>query len=62
MAASPDSDWVAVTRGGHGEVHLVDAETGREATRLRLSTPLRHGGHLVLRTRSDGADGDPVGR
>ncbi|MFE7813913.1 YncE family protein [Streptomyces sp. NPDC057433] len=62
VAASPGSDWVAVTRGGHGEVHVVDARTGREANRLRLGTPLHHGGHLMLRTRSDGADGDPVGR
>ncbi|WAX76673.1 hypothetical protein [Streptomyces sp. KMM 9044] len=62
VAASPGSDWVAVTRGGHGEVHIVDAETGLEATRLRLSTPLHHGGHVMLRTRGDGADGDPVGR
>ncbi|MFE7897833.1 YncE family protein [Streptomyces sp. NPDC057424] len=62
VGASPSSDWVAVTRGGHGEVHLVDAETGHEATRLRLSTPLHHGGHVILRTRNDGAEGDPVGR
>lgn len=25
VAASPGSDWVAVTRGGHGEVHIFDA-------------------------------------
>lgn len=62
VAASPGSDWVAVTRGGHGEVHLVDAETGHEAARLRLGTPLHHGGHMTLRGRNDGADGDPVGR
>ncbi|MDT0390972.1 hypothetical protein [Streptomyces dubilierae] len=62
VAASPGSDWVAVTRGGHGEVHLVDAETGQEAARLRLDTALRHGGHLALRCRDDGAEGDPVGR
>jgi hypothetical protein len=62
VAASPDSGWVAVTRGGHGEVHLVDAATGEEAARLRPGTPLMHGGHLALRTRGDGADGDPVGR
>lgn len=62
VAASPGSDWIAVTRGGHGEVHLVDAETGHEATRLRPGTPLHHGGHLTLRCRNDGADGDPVGR
>ncbi|MET7295726.1 hypothetical protein ABZS79_26950 [Streptomyces griseoloalbus] len=62
VAASPGSDWVAVTRGGHGEVHLVHAGTGEEAARLRPGTPLHHGGHLALRTRDDGADGDPVGR
>ncbi|MET9390245.1 hypothetical protein ABZY20_07490 [Streptomyces sp. NPDC006624] len=62
VAASPGSDWIAVTRGGHGEVHLVDAATGREATRVRLSTPLHHGGHMALRAHGDGADGDPVGR
>lgn len=62
VAASPGSDWIAVTRGGHGEVHIVDAETGHEVTRPRLSTPLHHGGHMTLRSRNDGADGDPVGR
>lgn len=62
VAASPGSDWIAVTRGGHGEVHLVDAETGHEAARLRLDTALQHGGHMTLRGRDDGAEGDPVGR
>ncbi|MDT0610437.1 YncE family protein [Streptomyces lancefieldiae] len=62
VAASPGSDWIAVTRGGHGEVHIIDAGTGHEATRLRLSTALHHGGHLALRSRNDGAEGDPVGR
>ncbi|MER7519937.1 hypothetical protein [Streptomyces sp. NPDC126499] len=62
VAASPGSDWVAVTRGGHGEVHLVDARTGREKTRVRLDTPLDHGGHLTMVAPGDGADGDPVGR
>ncbi len=62
VAASPGADWVAVTRGGHGEVHLLDAGTGGEAARLRLRTPLHHGGHMTLRTHTDGAEGDPVGR
>ncbi|MGW7290962.1 hypothetical protein ACWGIB_01050 [Streptomyces xiamenensis] len=62
VAASPETDWVAVTRGGHGEVHLFDARTGTEAARLRLDTPLHHGGHATLRTLSDGSEGDPVGR
>ncbi|GAB2757114.1 hypothetical protein [Streptomyces bullii] len=62
VAASPDSDWVAVTRGGHGEVHVIDARTGTEAACLKLGTPLHHGGHAILRTPSDRAEGDPVGR
>ncbi|CAM5665770.1 hypothetical protein AB0H45_17035 [Streptomyces atroolivaceus] len=62
VAASPGSDWVAVTRGGHGEVHIFDARTGHEATRLKTSTPLHHGGHAVLRSWNDSTDGDPVGR
>ncbi|WP_432121500.1 hypothetical protein [Streptomyces sp. S1] len=62
VAASPGADWAAVTRGGHGEVHLVDTKTGHEVTRLRLSTPLHHGGHMMLLSRDDGADGDLVGR
>ncbi|MBC9730936.1 hypothetical protein [Streptomyces sp. TRM68367] len=62
VAASPGAAWVAVTRGGHGEVHIVDARTGDEAARLKLDTPLNHGGHAMLRTRTDGAEGDPVGR
>ncbi|WP_052852663.1 hypothetical protein [Streptomyces avicenniae] len=62
VAASPGTDWIAVTRGGHGEVHLIDARTGREAARLDLGTPLHHGGHATLRTPTDGAEADPVGR
>ncbi len=62
VAASPGTDWVAVTRGGHGEVHVFDARTACEAAHLKLGTPLHHGGHAMLRTRHDGAEGDPVGR
>ncbi|WP_049566302.1 hypothetical protein [Streptomyces sp. SBT349] len=62
VAASPGTDWVAVTRGGHGEIHLFDARTGTEAARLKLDTPLHHGGHATLRTQTDRAEGDPVGR
>ncbi|MFH8976905.1 hypothetical protein [Streptomyces sp. NPDC017890] len=62
VAASPGADWIAVTRGGHGEVHVFDARTASEATRLRLDTPLHHGGHAMLRGQDDGAEGDPVGR
>lgn len=62
VAASLAADWVAVTRGGHGEVHVIDARTASETTRLKLDTPLHHGGHAMLRTRDDGAEGDLVGR
>jgi hypothetical protein len=62
VAASPGADWVAVTRGGHGEVHLVDALTGHEADRLRLDTPLHHGGHAVLLPQTEGEERDLVGR
>ncbi|AIR96454.1 hypothetical protein [Streptomyces glaucescens] len=62
VAASPDADWVAVTRGGHGEVHLVDAATATEADRLRLDTPLHHGGHMILLPGPGGTDRDLVGR
>ncbi|MFC7307174.1 hypothetical protein ACFQVC_23470 [Streptomyces monticola] len=62
VAASPGADWVAVTRGGHGEVHLFDARTGAEEAHWKVPTPLHHGGHMLLRTPDDGAEGDLVGR
>ncbi|WP_409474505.1 hypothetical protein [Streptomyces sp. HC307] len=62
VAASPGMDWIAVTRGGHGEIHVFDARTAREAIHLKLGTPLNHGGHAMLRTQDDNAEGDPVGR
>ncbi|CAL9649216.1 hypothetical protein [Streptomyces sp. Tu 3180] len=62
VAAPPGADRAAVTRGGHGEVHLADARSGREAARLRPAAGPGHGGHIVPRSRSDGAGGDPVGR
>lgn len=62
VAASPGADWVAVIRGGHGEIHVFDARTACEAAHLQLGTPLHHGGHAMLRTRHDGTEGDPVGR
>ncbi|MFJ8648441.1 hypothetical protein ACIRNI_20270 [Streptomyces sp. NPDC093546] len=60
IAASPGADLVAVTRGGHGEVHLFDG-TEPVAT-YTLPTPLDDGGHLALTAPGDGACGDPVGR
>ncbi|WP_455354023.1 hypothetical protein [Streptomyces sp. SYSU K217416] len=62
VAASPGSSLIAVTRGGHGEIHLVDAERPARHRVLSVPTPLDEGGHLTLMTPADGAHGDPVGR
>lgn len=66
IAASPGSSLVAVTRGGHGEIHLVDADSASNpnapVTTLSVPTPLNDGGHLALVSPGSGAHGDPVGR
>lgn len=66
IAASPGSPLVAVTRGGHGEIHLVDADSASApnapVTTLSVPTPLNDGGHLALVTPGSCAHGDPVGR
>ena len=62
VAASPGAPWVAVSRGGHGEIHLFDAASGTERARLTLPTPLDEGGRLALLTPGDGAHRDPAGR
>ncbi|GAA2450048.1 hypothetical protein [Streptomyces macrosporus] len=62
VAASPGAPWVAVSRGGHGEVHLFDADSGVERARPTLPTPLDEGGRLALLAPGDGAHGDPAGR
>lgn len=62
VAASPGHDLVAVSRGGHGEVHLVDTTTGTIFRTLTLPTPLDEGGRLAMTAPDDGAEADPVGR
>ncbi|MHC0430356.1 hypothetical protein ACX6XY_09210 [Streptomyces sp. O3] len=62
IAASPGGPLVAVTRGGHGEICLVNSEHLDEQEVLTVPTPLDEGGHLALMVRGDGAHGDPVGR
>lgn len=48
LAGSPSTDRVAVSRGGHGQVHVLDAEGAPEFERtLRLPGPLSTGGHLA---------------
>lgn len=58
----PRRRLVAVSRGGHGEVHVFDADRAERLTTLTLPTPLDDGGHLALVTPGDGAHADPVGR
>ncbi|MEU8767143.1 hypothetical protein AB0C94_09325 [Streptomyces griseus] len=62
VAASPGGGLVAVSRGGHGEVHVFDADRTDLLTTLTVPTPLDDGGHLALLTPGDGAEADPVGR
>ncbi|NWL12318.1 hypothetical protein DM793_13650 [Paenarthrobacter nitroguajacolicus] len=63
IAASPSSELVAVTRGGHGEVHVVDtAEPGGLLQTSTLDTPLHDGGHLAWISSGDSSPGDTVGR
>ncbi|MBB1243543.1 hypothetical protein GL263_08205 [Streptomyces durbertensis] len=62
VAASPGAGWVAVSRGGHGEVLLLDADGGGEPRVLDVGTPLDHGGRLAMIGVGDGAEGDANGR
>ncbi|MCK7622502.1 hypothetical protein MUU72_05160 [Streptomyces sp. RS10V-4] len=62
LAASPASSLIAVTRGGHGEIELLDADHPHHRTTLTVPTPLEEGGHLALLCPDDPACGDPVGR
>ncbi|MFF2846498.1 hypothetical protein ACFVT5_09205 [Streptomyces sp. NPDC058001] len=62
VAASPGGDLVAVTRGGHGEIHVVDTVTAAVVATLSVPTPLDDGGHLALVSPGDGSERDPVGR
>ncbi|MET9435748.1 hypothetical protein [Streptomyces sp. NPDC006551] len=60
IAASPGAAYTAVTRGGHGEIHLF--EGARALAVLRVPTPLDDGGHLALVAPGDGAQADRIGR
>jgi len=63
VAASPSSELVAVTRGGHGELHLVDtALPGSPPRTVAADTPLRDGGHLGWLSSTQMAPEDTVGR
>ncbi|MEV8389065.1 MULTISPECIES: hypothetical protein [unclassified Streptomyces] len=62
IAGSPGGPLVAVSRGGHGEIHLFDAERAVQLTTLTVPTPLDDGGHLALLVPGDGAHIDTVGR
>lgn len=63
IAASPSSELVAVTRGGHGELHLVDtALQGSPLRTMAADAPLRDGGHLGWLSSTQTAPEDTVGR
>lgn len=62
VAASPGGSLVAVSRGGHGEVHVFDAATARQTALVTLPTRLDEGGLLTLVEPGDEAHRDPVGR
>ncbi|WP_165788358.1 hypothetical protein [Arthrobacter glacialis] len=63
VAGSPGGEWVAVTRGGHGEVHLIDTNSPESAIHtVKVPTPLHDGGHLGWLNRADTGPGDAVGR
>lgn len=63
IAASPSSELVAVTRGGHGELHVVDTSAAGSPLRtITLGSPLHDGGHLAWVSAVDAAPGDTVGR
>lgn len=63
VAASPSSELVAVTRGGHGELHLVDTSApGRPMRTITLDSPLHDGGHLAWLSALETMPGETVGR
>ncbi|MFK0292569.1 hypothetical protein ACIQU6_19105 [Streptomyces sp. NPDC090442] len=62
IAASPASPLIAVTRGGHGQIELIDADHPERRTTLGVPTALDEGGHLALLCPDDPGSGDPVGR
>ncbi|MFJ6659866.1 hypothetical protein ACIQNG_26465 [Streptomyces sp. NPDC091377] len=62
IAASPAASLVAVSRGGHGEIHVFDAEMAQQTDLLTVPTPLCEGGHLALLTPDDRSHLDPIGR
>ena len=63
IAASPSSERVAVTRGGHGELHIIDTSApGTPLRTMALDSPLHDGGHLAWLSALDTVPGDTVGR
>ncbi|MFE0153469.1 hypothetical protein ACFWY5_40465 [Nonomuraea sp. NPDC059007] len=62
IAASPAAPVVAVTRGGHGQIHLLDLSADTGLRTLDLPAPFEEGGHMALIGTGDGQEGDTVGR
>lgn len=63
IAASARDERVALTRGGHGEVLLIDtADPCAPPVTIRVPGALRDGGHLAWIDATAPAPGDLVGR
>ena len=64
IAAHPNREEVAVSRGGHGQVHLIDvSRPGTELKTVQFPSPLRDGGHLGwFDDQSPAREFDTVGR
>ncbi|MFC5744309.1 hypothetical protein [Actinomadura rugatobispora] len=62
IAASPAAPLVAVTRGGHGQIHLIDAQACTDLRTLDLPTPFDEGGHMAMVAVGDHSAKDTVGR
>ncbi|MFF9012311.1 hypothetical protein ACF09C_04960 [Streptomyces sp. NPDC014870] len=60
IAASPGAAYTAVSRGGHGEVHLFEGMS--PLTTLQVPTPLDDGGRPALAAPGNGAQADRTGR
>ncbi|MEV5409828.1 hypothetical protein AB0K60_13435 [Thermopolyspora sp. NPDC052614] len=62
VAGSPAAPLVAITQGGHGQIHLLDVASGSDLRTLDLPTPFDEGGRLTMIGMDDGSAADAVGR
>lgn len=63
VAACPEAETVLVTRGGHGQVHLVDVHApGTPLRTFAAPSPLRDGGHVGWFAAPSAGGLDGIGR